>query len=118
MAQAAADGAACAGLHMADPMQGFGQNGSMFEHQRMLAHDPLAGHRADPQALRRHRHTRQIGDMVDVDHMIGKGIAHVQHRHQRLAACQNTDIVERTEQAVQLLHGFGIVIGKGRGFHQ
>ena len=50
--------------------------------------------------------------------MVGQHEAHVEHRHQRLAAGQKLGVVERAQEADRLGKGFRIVILKGWRFHR
>ena len=55
---------------------------------------------------------------VEVDDVVGQHEAHVEHRHQRLAAGQKLGVVERAQEAHRLGKGFRIVILERRRFHR
>jgi hypothetical protein len=77
----------------------------------------LARHRAE---LDRAVALLDIGEALDpvqVDDVIRQDEAHVEHRHQRLAAGEQLGVVERAEQADRLVDGFRIVVLKQRRLH-
>ena len=57
-------------------------------------------------------------DPVKVDEMVGLHEAHVEHRHQRLAAGQELGVVELAQQAHGLGKRFRIVVLKGWRLHR
>ena len=59
----------------------------------------------------------QALDPVEVDDMIRQHVAHVEHRHQRLAAGEQLGVVEAREQADDIGGAARIVIGKERWLH-
>src|SRR5580693_7630822 len=59
----------------------------------------------------------QTVDPVEVDHMIRQHEAHVEHRHQRLAAGEQLGVVETGEQTDDIGGAARIVIGKEWRLH-
>ena len=99
MAERAADGAAVAGLAVADVLD-------RLMHQRdALAHDvgefdvALARHGADLERAVGLADVGQAVDLVEVDDVVGLHEAHVEHRHHRLPAGEELGVVEPAEQA-------------------
>ena len=109
MAERAADGAAVARLAMAEH--------DRLVQQRALRLDEvgefevaLARHGADLERAAGLPDAGHALDPVEVDDMVGQHEAHVEHRHQRLAAGQELGVVERAQQAYGLGERFRIVI--------
>src|SRR4029079_1444823 len=78
----------------------------------------LARHSADLKRAAGFLDAGHALDEVQVDDVVGQHEAHVEHRHQRLAAGQKLGIVERAQEADSLGKGFRIVILKGWRFHR
>ncbi len=57
-------------------------------------------------------------DPVEIDDMVGLHEAHVQHRHQRLAAGQKLGVVETAEQGDGVVDGARVVVAEGRWLHR
>ena len=118
MAERAADGAAVAGLPMADVHDGLMQQRALRLDEVGEFEVALARHGADlerPAALLDAGHAL---DQVEVDDMVGLHEAHVEHRHQRLAAGQELGVVELAQQAHGLGKRFRIVVLKGWRLHR
>ena len=100
----AADGAAIAGLAMADMAQRLAPaagNACAISARRFeLA---LARHGADAQPAVADRDAAQVGDAAEIDEMIDDHVAEIHHRHERLPARQNLGVGQRRQQLGRLL---------------
>ena len=117
MTQRAPDGAAIAGLAVADVADRLMQQGKSPLHQFGEFQIALARHRADLHTLRRLADIGQALDPVEVDDVVGLHVAEIEHRHQRLPAGQEFGIVELRQQPDDLGDGLGIVIAERRWLH-
>ena len=118
MAERAADGAAVARLAVADMHDGLVQQRAFRLHQVGEFEVALARHGADLERAAGLLDAGHALDPVEVDDVVGQHEAHVEHRHQRLAAGQQLGVVERAQQANGLGKGFRIVILKGWRLHR
>ena len=61
---------------------------------------------------------RQLGNLVDVDYVVGQHVPHVEHGHKRLAAGKQPSIFLLGQHCHCLVHSSRIVIGEWRRFHE
>ena len=110
MAQRAAERAAVAGLAVPDPGRwpraSAGSGGTPVRRIRCRAHASSP----DLQRAILLADIAQAVDAVEIDHVIGQHVAHIEHRHQRLAAGQQFGIVEARQQRDGVGHAARIVI--------
>src|SRR6266478_6317696 len=89
MRDAAADGAAAANLRVGDVIRGFLENRHPLSDQLLCLQSALTRKRADDDTAIARPNVVELFDPVDVDDNIGSRQAHVQKRHQALAAGEN-----------------------------
>src|SRR5882757_4014375 len=77
----------------------------------------LPRHRAEVAGTTVDPDERQRLDAIEIDEMIGRDHAKVEHRHQRLPSRKRNCIVEPADEFGGLVDGGWIMIGKGRWFH-
>ena len=118
MTERAADGAAVAGLAVADVLD-------RLVHQRdALAYHvgefdvALARHRADLERAVRLADVGETVDLVEVDDVVGLHEPHVEHRHHRLPAGQQLGVVEAAEQRDGVADRARVVVAEGRWLHR
>ena len=117
MRQAAADGAAIAGLAMADMAQRFGYQRAMPRDLRRKFEIalPLMAPIATSVA---HRDAAQIVDAAEIDQMIDDHVTEIHHRHERLAAGENLGVGQRRQKLGGLLELPRRVIVEGSWLHR
>ena len=118
MAQRAADGAAVAGLTVSDLQQGLVHDRPARAHRLGKFEVTLARHGPDVERALRVADVGEALDAIEIDDVIGQHEAHVEHRHQRLAAGKELGVFQAGEQPDRLADGFRIVIAKGRRLHR
>ena len=77
----------------------------------------LARHGANRERTILLAQVRERSDLVQIDHMVGQHVTHVQHRHQRLPAGENLGVFETRQETDGVFDRSRIVIGKGRRLH-
>ena len=118
MAERPADGAAVAGLAVADLLD-------RLVHQRAARADhvgefevALARHGADLERVAALPDVGQAVHAIEVDHVVRQHEAHVEHRHERLAARKQLGVLQAAEQTHDLGDCLGVVVLEGRWFHE
>ena len=117
VAQTASHGPAVASLEMTDLGQRLRENGEAVVDRSSRHQIALAGHRPDFDRIVGFHDPCERRDTVQVDHMVGHRVAHVEHRHQRLTSGQQLGVLLVRQQAHQLVDGRRIVIGERRRLH-
>ena len=112
VAAASANGAAGAGLDVADVLQRARQKRETGSDDRRRQHVSLPGHCADFDAFGRFPYSREIGNTVDVDQMIGCDHPKIHHRHQRLSAGENLGVLQMREHRAEFFARLRTVILK------
>ena len=118
MAETSADGAAIARLPVADEGQRLAHEGTTFANQTATLELALAGHGADPDAAVHFVYERQIRNTVQIDDVIRKHEAHVQHGDQGLTARQHLRILEARQQLAGFADLARLVVLKWRRLHR
>ena len=117
MAAASADRAAGAGLDVADVLQRARQKReARSDDRRRLARPPVGSSRRF-RSIRRFPYSREIGNTVDVDQMIGRDHPKIHHRHQRLSAGENLGVLQMREHRAEFFARLRTVILKRRSLH-
>ena len=98
MAERAADGAAIAGLPVADLQQRLVHDRQARAHHVGEFEVALARHGADLERAVRLADIGQPFDPVEIDDVVGLHEAEIEHRHQRLPAGQQLGVLEAAEQ--------------------
>ena len=104
MTQRAAERAAIAGLPMPDLHDRLVHQRAAPAHQVGEFDVALARHRAnfngaDFERVLAVADVAQAVDPIEIDDVVGQHVAHIEHRHQRLAAGEQFGVVEAAEQA-------------------
>ena len=117
MAQRAAERAAIARLPMADLPHRLVHQRTALAHQIGKLDVALPRHGADVERAVAVADMAQALDPVEIDDMIRQHKAHVEHRHQRLAAGEQLGVVEAGQQADDIGGAARIVVGKEWRLH-
>ena len=117
MTERAAERAAVAGLPMADQAGGFHHQGAAPGDHIGELEVALARHAADLQRAVDLPDERQALHPIEIDHMVGLHEAHIEHRHEGLAAGQELGVLEAPEQRHHVGDRAGIVITEERRLH-
>ena len=117
MAQRAAERAAVAGLAVPDLGDGLVHQRAASAHQFGEFDVALARHRADLERAVLLADVAQAVDAIEIDDVVGQHVAHIEHRHQRLAAGQQFGVVEARQQRDGVGDAARIVIGKCGRLH-
>ena len=117
MAERAADGAAIAGLAMADMLE------RLVNHRKGLRHVggeldvTLARHRAEAAGAVLDIDVREPSHAIEIDQMIGSDDSKIEHRHQGLPARKRHGVVEPADEVGSFVDRGRIMIGEGRRLH-
>src|ERR1700719_959533 len=117
MAQRAPDGAAIAGLTMADALNRLVHQREPLFHQIGEFEIALACHGADFHAVRSLADIGEPLDPVEIDDVVGLDVTEIQHRHQRLPAGQQLGVFKRRQQADDFGDRLRVVVAEGRWLH-
>src|SRR5690348_5155191 len=117
MAERTADGAAVARLAMPHLTNGFGKQRTAARHLIGKFDVALPRHGADLEHLSVEADERKTGYAIEIDEVIGNGVAHVQHGHQRLPSGQQPRIVQRRKQLYGLWKTLRRVVVEPRWLH-
>src|SRR3954471_3725637 len=117
MAERAAERAAVARLAMTDLEHRLVQEWTAGANALVELQIALARHCADEERLALLSYEGKLANSVEIHDVLGCGEAHIEHRHERLAAGEKPRVLELAEQADHLRQRLRIVIGEARRLH-